>query len=143
MATSCPHPIDNSFGPWAKQCRGAFDFTLLFEDSILSIPLTCICLLVLPLRLAQLSKSRSKVSLGYLQLYKKVHDAYQAATYRCWLVTDHSCVVVYHLARGHPIPVGSVLGGNGFSDHHAHESEHRCRKSDLCFFDWHLPFILV
>lgn len=30
--------VDNTFGPWAgPDCRGGFDFTLLFEESILSI----------------------------------------------------------------------------------------------------------
>ncbi|KZL81674.1 abc transporter [Colletotrichum incanum] len=48
----CP---DQSFGPWAgATCRGGLDFTLMFEETILTIPLQCIFLLVLPLRLGQL-----------------------------------------------------------------------------------------
>ncbi|KAF6795321.1 ABC multidrug transporter [Colletotrichum sojae] len=48
----CP---DDTFGPWAGfLCRGGFDFTLLFEESILTIPLQCIFLLVLPFRVSQL-----------------------------------------------------------------------------------------
>ncbi|PHH65591.1 hypothetical protein CDD81_2026 [Ophiocordyceps australis] len=36
---------DDSFGPWAgPSCRGGFDFTLLFEESILAIPLDAIFL---------------------------------------------------------------------------------------------------
>jgi ATP-binding cassette, subfamily C (CFTR/MRP), member 1 len=34
---SCPFSLDNNFGPSVNSCRRAFDFTLLFEQSILSI----------------------------------------------------------------------------------------------------------
>lgn len=40
--THCP---DDSFGPWAgPTCRGGFDFTLYFEEAILSIPVDAIFL---------------------------------------------------------------------------------------------------
>ncbi|CAJ2506119.1 Uu.00g002490.m01.CDS01 [Anthostomella pinea] len=54
---------DTSFGPYAgKDCRGGFDFTLLFEESILSIlPITLI-LCAAPFRILFLWGKQSKVS---------------------------------------------------------------------------------
>ncbi|KAF5511663.1 ABC transporter atnG [Colletotrichum siamense] len=53
---ACPAGVDDSLGPWAgDECRGGFDFTLLFEEAVLAVPLHCLLLLVLPacaLRLA-------------------------------------------------------------------------------------------
>ena len=38
--------IDQSFGPHAQKCRGGFDFTVLFEESILTLaPIGLIVLL--------------------------------------------------------------------------------------------------
>ncbi|POR34539.1 Multidrug resistance-associated protein 1 [Tolypocladium paradoxum] len=55
----CP---DDTFGPWAGHgCRGGFDFTLLFEESILTIPLQCLLLVALPIRVLQLLKSDVQV----------------------------------------------------------------------------------
>ena len=64
-------PIDNSFGPRAGQCRGGFDFTLLFEESILTIPLVVLLLLVTPFRLLYLLRRRPKVE-GSALLYWKL-----------------------------------------------------------------------
>ncbi|KAI8221422.1 ABC transporter atnG [Colletotrichum sp. SAR 10_99] len=54
--SACPAGVDDSLGPWAgDECRGGFDFTLLFEEAVLAVPLHCLLLLVLPacaLRLA-------------------------------------------------------------------------------------------
>jgi hypothetical protein len=76
MASSlpaCPISVDDSFGPWAGQdCRGGFDFTLLFEESILSIPLQCIFLIVLPVRVWQLAKSDRKVKASTQRTFKAV-----------------------------------------------------------------------
>ncbi|RYP83764.1 hypothetical protein DL769_001296 [Monosporascus sp. CRB-8-3] len=59
---ACPAGIDDSFGPWAgHECRGGFDFTLLFEESIITIPLQCLFLLALPVRYLQLAKANTKV----------------------------------------------------------------------------------
>ena len=61
----CSVAVDDSFGPWAgNSCRGGFDFTLLFEEAILAIPLQCLFLLVLPVRSLQLSRSEIKVVPG-------------------------------------------------------------------------------
>jgi ATP-binding cassette, subfamily C (CFTR/MRP), member 1 len=54
---------DNSFGPWAGEgCRGGFDFTLLFEEAILTIPLQCLLLLMVPLRISHLAKLENRVN---------------------------------------------------------------------------------
>ncbi|KAK0701169.1 hypothetical protein B0T21DRAFT_435070 [Apiosordaria backusii] len=36
VSAACAH-LDDSFGPHAGECRGGFDFTLLFEETILTI----------------------------------------------------------------------------------------------------------
>ncbi|KAF5630704.1 major facilitator family transporter [Fusarium sp. NRRL 25303] len=53
---------DDSFGPYAGGCRGGFDFTLLFEESILTLPITGLVLLAAPCRvLYLLHKNEVKV----------------------------------------------------------------------------------
>lgn len=53
---------DDSFGPYAGDCRDGFDFTLLFEESILTIPITALVLLAAPCRvLYLLHKNKVKV----------------------------------------------------------------------------------
>lgn len=50
-AAGCPLSADQVFGPIvARSCRQGWDFTLLFEQSILSIAPISIFLLVVPLR---------------------------------------------------------------------------------------------
>ncbi|KAH8666573.1 P-loop containing nucleoside triphosphate hydrolase protein [Xylariales sp. PMI_506] len=56
MASVCS---DNSFGP-ADSCPGAFDFTILFEQSILSIGTSAILLILLPLQLRRVWRSARK-----------------------------------------------------------------------------------
>lgn len=62
--TSCAL-ADNTFGPaTSANCRGGFDFTLLFEETILSIlPLTFI-LVVAPFRVLYLFKKQTKIIRG-------------------------------------------------------------------------------
>jgi ATP-binding cassette subfamily C (CFTR/MRP) protein 1 len=59
MASACDIN-DNFFGPIIHGCRSNFDFTLLFEQAILSIPPAALLLLLTPPRLRQLLKSREK-----------------------------------------------------------------------------------
>lgn len=72
QALSCSVSVDDSFGPWAQGCRGGFDFTLLFEESILAIPVLCLFIIVVPFRMAQLGKTDDKISRtrDVLRLYK-------------------------------------------------------------------------
>lgn len=53
--------IDDTFGPHAGPCRGGFDFTLLFEEIILTLLPAGIILLALPFRLWYLAQRVKKV----------------------------------------------------------------------------------
>ena len=57
---SCKH-VDDTFGPYAGNCRGGFDFTLLFEESILSILPLALLLLIAPFRISYLFRRTIKV----------------------------------------------------------------------------------
>jgi ATP-binding cassette, subfamily C (CFTR/MRP), member 1 len=63
---------DNSFGPAGLVCR--FDFTLLFEESILFIGPSSLFLLLATLRIWQLRKERVKVRPTLLRILKVVSD---------------------------------------------------------------------
>ncbi|KAF5023770.1 hypothetical protein F66182_4163 [Fusarium sp. NRRL 66182] len=73
---------DDSFGPHASHCRGGFDLTLLFEESILVVPITAVFLLAAPCRATYLlRKNRVKVDPSYW-LYCKI--ATQIGSLICW-----------------------------------------------------------
>ena len=63
---------DASFGPGIGSCRGGFDFSLTFEESILGIIPQAAILLLVPLRLATLQRRRDRVAkdshLGFLKM---------------------------------------------------------------------------
>ncbi|CZR69215.1 related to multidrug resistance-associated protein [Phialocephala subalpina] len=64
---------DNSFGPFLDlPSKTTFDFTLLFEESILSILPSALFLLLIPLRILRLWKTPRKVTGSYLQTTKIV-----------------------------------------------------------------------
>ncbi|KAM0810738.1 putative ABC transporter domain-containing protein [Seiridium cardinale] len=54
---------DELFGPAVatESCRGGFDFTVLFEESVLSIPLSAGFLLIAPIQVARILKAVSAV----------------------------------------------------------------------------------
>ncbi|RMJ01545.1 hypothetical protein CDV36_015712 [Fusarium kuroshium] len=57
---------DDSFGPYATGCRGGFDLTLLFEESILVVPINALLLLAAPCRAVYLlRKNTVKVQSSY------------------------------------------------------------------------------
>jgi ATP-binding cassette subfamily C (CFTR/MRP) protein 1 len=60
MSTTCEPMNDDLFGPIIQGCRSNFDFTLLFEQTILSIPPAAILLVLAPPRLVKLIRSRKK-----------------------------------------------------------------------------------
>jgi hypothetical protein len=64
--------VDNTFGPWARECRGGFDFTLLFEDAILSITPLALLLAIAPFRIFFLWRKKTKVSRSVLLPVKLV-----------------------------------------------------------------------
>jgi ATP-binding cassette subfamily C (CFTR/MRP) protein 1 len=63
--TSCTE-IDNTFQLFAQNCRDAFDFTLLFEQSILGLLPLALLLLVSPFRIFYLLPRRKKVNQSLL-----------------------------------------------------------------------------
>lgn len=75
MSKACPS--DGSFGPTigSPSCRGGFDFTLTFEDGVLSLLPQTLLLLLAPLRLATLRRRRRRVAakspLGHLKIVRK------------------------------------------------------------------------
>ena len=70
LPTTC---VDDDFGPWAgPACRGGFDFTLLFEETILTIPIQALFLYLLPIRIIQLLKEETKVKFSWHRIAKAV-----------------------------------------------------------------------
>src|SRR5262245_1021313 len=66
MDSSCI-AVDETFGPHAGDCRGGFDLTLFFEETILTIPMVSLLLLVAPWRLVYLlRKGVVRVEHNYL-----------------------------------------------------------------------------
>lgn len=68
---SC-HDLDNTLRIDAGSCRGGFDFSLLFEEIILEILPILLILILIPVRLWQLSQKRNKVVGSWLVLVKLV-----------------------------------------------------------------------
>ncbi|GKT46472.1 uncharacterized protein ColSpa_06653 [Colletotrichum spaethianum] len=70
---ACPPELDDSLGPWAgESCRGGFDFTLLFEEAVLAVPLQSLLLLLLPTCTVRLARSDVKVIASTLRYLKAV-----------------------------------------------------------------------
>ncbi|GJN68101.1 hypothetical protein PLICBS_002144 [Purpureocillium lilacinum] len=64
---------DDSFGPWAgATCRGGFDFTLLFEETILSILPSVLVIVVAPIPIIRLAREPPKVRASALDWFKKI-----------------------------------------------------------------------
>lgn len=64
---------ENFFGPTiSPSCFNGFDFTLLFEEGIMSIPLSILVLLIAPFRIMQLLKRSEKVLSGPQYILKLV-----------------------------------------------------------------------
>ncbi|KLU87011.1 hypothetical protein MAPG_06017, partial [Magnaporthiopsis poae ATCC 64411] len=92
MSPSPGDCADDTFGPWAGPvCRGGFDFTLLFEESILTIPVQTAFLLVVPWRLSQLLRSERRTRGNWLLAPKLVActtlAALSAALCALWSLT--------------------------------------------------------
>ena len=64
--------VDITFGPWAGDCWGGFDFTLLFEETVLSILPLAATLLVIPFRVFYLLRREVKVDRSALLALKLV-----------------------------------------------------------------------
>ena len=68
----CAIATQDHFGPANNNCYGGFDFTLLFEETILCIAPLSLVLLGLPFRIYRLSRAEPKVGLGWLHRLKLV-----------------------------------------------------------------------
>ena len=68
----CPSGADNRFGPVVVGCRNDADFTLFFEQCILSLLPSAFLLLLVPIRFFSLHKSNVKTLPSYLQVAKVV-----------------------------------------------------------------------
>lgn len=69
----CPSNADLSFGPAINsRCRGGFDFTLLFEESILNLIPAALFILVSPWRVLYLVKSHTKAGSNPARFQKLV-----------------------------------------------------------------------
>jgi hypothetical protein len=68
---SC-HDLDHTLRIDAGPCRGGFDFSLLFEETILQILPILLMLIIIPVRLWHLSQKRNKVVRSWLVLIKLV-----------------------------------------------------------------------
>lgn len=74
--------IDNTVQLYAHECRGGFDFPLLFEESILILLPICLAVLIAVFRLASLLRSPVTTASGWLiapklvwQFYSPIHAA--------------------------------------------------------------------
>lgn len=72
VSASCGQFPDNTFGPVVDECARVFDFTLLFQESILTILPSAALLLFAPLRLISLSRRQHVVGGNVLRLAKLV-----------------------------------------------------------------------
>jgi hypothetical protein len=66
ISMTCDISVEDVFGPQVEGCLGDFDFTLLFEETILSIAPLAITLLLLPARIMHLRRQPQKVHGGGL-----------------------------------------------------------------------------
>lgn len=73
--------FDQNFGPWAGlTCRGGFDFTLFFEETILRAPVQALFLYILPYRIMQLLRMEKKAHPGLLRPAKSVRSTRDGIT---------------------------------------------------------------
>jgi ATP-binding cassette subfamily C (CFTR/MRP) protein 1 len=71
-STLCEIAFDDTFGPGVQGCRDNFDFTLLFEQSVMSIGPSILFLLFFSIRIWQLYRQDAKVLSSLLSWMKLV-----------------------------------------------------------------------
>ena len=70
---ACGIESDNAFGPSVSaECRGGFDFTLLFEELFLSIAPLVVVSLLIPLRVRELCSRTQNILVGAIYHLKLV-----------------------------------------------------------------------
>ena len=80
-STNISNSSDSSFGPIVHGTRGNFDFTLLFEDSLLAAVPSAILLLTIPARTLWLYSSSKKVTQSSNRVNKVVREIYIPTVY--------------------------------------------------------------
>lgn len=75
MSDDCSLKVEDVFGPIVRGCGTNFDFTLLFEETVLFIGPICLALIVAPLNLRQLSRRKVVLRRGWLYAAKLVRPA--------------------------------------------------------------------
>ncbi|KAI4192890.1 MAG: hypothetical protein LQ346_004105 [Caloplaca aetnensis] len=70
MSLESCRAIDDTFGPYAGYCRGGFDFTLLFEETLLSILPLCAVLSIAPWRIVYLLPRTVKVLYALISIFQ-------------------------------------------------------------------------
>ncbi|KAI9745821.1 MAG: hypothetical protein M1818_000502 [Claussenomyces sp. TS43310] len=67
---SCSIDVENHFGPQVSGCQNNFDFTLVFEETILALPITGLILFAVVPRILDLRKRGKKVESSALYITK-------------------------------------------------------------------------
>ncbi|KAK5651320.1 hypothetical protein OQA88_12616 [Cercophora sp. LCS_1] len=123
--------VDNTFGPHAGACRGGFDFTLLFEETILTILPIGLLVLALPLRgRFLLGKTRKVAKANHLATLKVLSWATLAALQLAALIlwTSPTAVPTRASVAASAVSLVSSLGIGVFS---YIEHRHTVRPSTL------------
>jgi hypothetical protein len=117
MVSTCHPANDDLFGPFIQGCRSNFDFTLLFEQSILSIPPAALLLVLAPPRLVRLIQSRRKTGPTPIRSIKSV-SAIMKCEIQFWRLLDSCTVLDWN-------PAGSF-------DYLDLSSSHTCYRPSSC-----------
>ncbi|KAJ0323560.1 hypothetical protein Brms1b_001440 [Colletotrichum noveboracense] len=108
--SACPAGVDDSLGPWAgDECRDGFDFTLLFEEAVLAVPLHCLLLLVLPACALRLAGADVKVVASTQRALKAV--PLNLALLVLWATTSSAAIT--HTRATIPAAVLGLLASLG------------------------------
>lgn len=74
--STCPRNADAAFGPAIdSECRGGFDFTLLFEQSILTLAPAVVCSLAFSYRIFHLYKKKTLTISSFVRHAKLVRQS--------------------------------------------------------------------
>ena len=96
LRSTCRSSAEDAFGPSVEGCFDDFDFTLLFEESILTIVPLAIFLVILPFRLVYLCK-RKKVARGGLLHISKLVSLLPDLTFPCYWT--YQCFAMDRIGR--------------------------------------------
>lgn len=75
---TCPAEEDRGFGPTIRWCRLGFDFSLLFQQTILSILPSAVFIILAVVRVGLVSRRPAVVASGWLSAVKPVRELVHA-----------------------------------------------------------------